>query len=84
LSSARTAESYGEVRGSGEMQLLNAQLVQALNDRIVIEQATGVLVERAGLDIEAAFSRMRKRARDQNLKLVDVARGIVDGPSTLR
>ena len=58
---------------------MTAQLVQALGNRIVVEQATGVLAERAGLDIEAAFSRMRKYARDHNLKLVNIAHGLVNG-----
>ena len=58
---------------------MTAQLVQALGNRIVIEQATGVLVERAGLDVEAALSRMREYARDHNLKLVNVAHGLVSG-----
>ncbi len=58
---------------------MTAELVQALGNRIVIEQATGVLAERTGLDIEAAFSRLCKYARDHNLKLVDVAHRVVDG-----
>jgi hypothetical protein len=36
-------------------------------------------VERAGLDVEAALSRMREYARDHNLKLVNVAHGLVSG-----
>jgi GAF domain-containing protein len=66
-------------RAAAEAQLVNEQLSLALNSRIVIEQAKGVLAERAGLDMEHAFGRMRKYARDHNLRLVDVAHGIVDG-----
>ncbi|HEY5012281.1 MAG TPA: GAF and ANTAR domain-containing protein [Acidimicrobiia bacterium] len=62
-----------------EVQLVNAQLDHALRSRIVIEQAKGVLAERAGLDVEAAFALMREHARNHNLKLVDVARGVVAG-----
>jgi GAF domain-containing protein len=62
-----------------ESQLVNAQLGHALESRIIIEQAKGVLAERAGLDIEMAFSRMRQHARNHNLKLVDVAARVVDG-----
>jgi GAF domain-containing protein len=62
-----------------EVQLVNAQLEHALRSRIVIEQAKGVLAERAGFDVEAAFTSMRQHARDNNLKLADVARGVVEG-----
>jgi GAF domain-containing protein len=62
-----------------ESQLVNAQLSYALKSRTVIEQAKGVLAERAGLEIEAAFELMRNHARNHNLKLADVAEGVVDG-----
>ena len=54
-------------------QLLNDQLSQALNTRIVIEQAKGVVAERAELDMEQAFARLRRHARNHNLRLADVA-----------
>jgi GAF domain-containing protein len=66
-------------RATHENQILKTQLTQALNSRIVIEQAKGVVGERAGLTMEAAFSRLRNHARNHNLRLVDVARGVVDG-----
>jgi AmiR/NasT family two-component response regulator len=62
-----------------ERQLVNSQLSEALHSRIVIEQAKGVLAERTGLNMEASFSIMRAHARSHNLKLVDVAGGIIDG-----
>jgi GAF domain-containing protein len=62
-----------------ENQLVNARLSHALESRVIIEQAKGVLAERAGLTMEAAFSRMRNHARNRNLKLVDVAEGVVNG-----
>jgi GAF domain-containing protein len=67
-----------------EVQVVNAQLDHALSSRIAIEQAKGVLAEREGLDVESAFARMRAHARDHNLKLVDVARGVVDGTLSAR
>ena len=66
-------------RAASEAQLVNEQLTLALNSRIVIEQAKGVLAERSGLDMDQAFARMRKYARDHNLRLVDVAHGVVEG-----
>ena len=55
------------------------QLNHALNSRVVIEQAKGILAERAGLDMEGAFSWLRHHARSNNLRLVDVAQSIIDG-----
>jgi GAF domain-containing protein len=62
-----------------ETQLVNSRLSHALNSRIVIEQAKGVLAERTGLSMEEAFATMRVHARNHNEKLVDVARGVVNG-----
>ncbi|MEY2591232.1 MAG: hypothetical protein QOJ67_3216, partial [Acidimicrobiaceae bacterium] len=50
-------------RAAAHAQLVNEQLAQALNTRVVIEQAKGVVSERAGLDMEQAFSRLRRHAR---------------------
>jgi response regulator NasT len=52
-------------------------LRQALDDRKTIERAKGILMRRAGLDERAAFARLQKSASENNLKLVDAARGIL-------
>jgi diguanylate cyclase (GGDEF)-like protein len=73
-------------RAALEAQVLNQQLQYALNSRIVIEQAKGVVAERAGLNMERAFDVLRKHARDHNLWLVEVAEAVIDGslaPSAL-
>jgi len=67
-----------QFRAAVEAQRLNEQLNFALNSRILIEQAKGVLAERAGIDIEQAFSRLRGYARNHNLRLVDVAQQVID------
>jgi GAF domain-containing protein len=61
-----------------EARVLNDQLNTALTSRVVIEQAKGVLSERTGLSMPAAFEAMRKYARDNNLRLADVARHVID------
>ena len=63
-------------RAARDAQVRNDQLTQALNTRIVIEQAKGVVAERAGLDMEDAFTRLRRHARNHNLRLTDVAHAV--------
>ena len=62
-----------------EAQRLNEQLSAALTSRVVIEQAKGVISERASTDLAEAFSRLRAYARNNNLRLTDVAQAAVDG-----
>ncbi len=63
-------------RVTSDAQALNEQLTQALSTRIVIEQAKGVVAERAGVDMERAFVRLRSHARNHNLRLTDVAQAV--------
>lgn len=65
-------------RAAAESRLLAEQLHYALNSRVIIEQAKGVLAERRHLDMDAAFSVLRRSARARNQRLVDVAHAIVD------
>ena len=66
-------------RAAAEAHAVKEQLMSALNSRIDIEQAKGVIAERAGLDMDQAFDRLRNHARNHNLRLVDVARDVIDG-----
>jgi AmiR/NasT family two-component response regulator len=54
------------------------QLQGALNSRVVIEQAKGVLFERLKLDMHDAFETLRRYARRTNRRLSDVARDVID------
>jgi hypothetical protein len=56
-----------------------AQLQQALNSRIVIEQAKGVLVTRRTVTPDEAFDLLRKHARARRRPVRDVAREVVEG-----
>jgi GAF domain-containing protein len=58
---------------------LTLQLQYALDRRIVIEQAKGILMEREGLPAEAAFERIRRHARSSRERVADVARRVVEG-----
>jgi GAF domain-containing protein len=61
--------------------LVNSQLQTALNSRVLIEQAKGVLAERLGLDMDQAFVQLRTMARSSNRHLSDTARTVIDNPS---
>jgi AmiR/NasT family two-component response regulator len=73
------ALSIAQHRASAEAQRLNEQLSAALTSRVVIEQAKGVISERAGTGLAEAFTRLRTHARNHNLRLTDVAQAAIDG-----
>jgi AmiR/NasT family two-component response regulator len=58
--------------------VLAARLQTALDSRVVIEQAKGVLAERLGFDMDTAFSTLRNAARRANRRLSDLAREVVE------
>ncbi len=62
-----------------DARTVNDQLNHALNSRVIIEQAKGMLAERAGLDVAQAFDRLRDHARSHNLRLAAVAQDLLDG-----
>jgi GAF domain-containing protein len=62
-----------------ESNAVNEQLQRALNSRIIIEQAKGIVAERRGLNMDEAFSALRDDARSHNRRLVEVAREVIDG-----
>ena len=61
---------------------VNQRLQAALNTRLIIEQAKGVLAERGAIDMDRAFALLRAYARSTNQRLVDLARAVVDGADT--
>lgn len=58
---------------------LTEQLQTALESRVLIEQAKGVLAERLHLDMDEAFTLLRGYARNNNRRLSDLAQTVVDG-----
>jgi GAF domain-containing protein len=66
-------------RAALDAQVINDQLANALNSRIVIEQAKGMLAERLTLDMPDAFEVLRGHARRHNVRLVAVAEAVIAG-----
>jgi GAF domain-containing protein len=60
--------------------LLAENLQRALNTRVVIEQAKGVLAERGGMPMNDTFDLLRSYARTNNLKLSELAHSVVYPP----
>lgn len=60
-----------------------AQLQAALVSRVTIEQAKGMLAERANIPVDEAFTILRTYARRHGLKLRDVARDLMSGALSL-
>jgi len=54
------------------------QLQTALNSRVLIEQAKGVIAERLTVSVDDAFGTLRRYARNNNAKLTDVATAVVN------
>jgi len=70
-------------RVTRDRETLATQLQAALNSRIIIEQAKGVLAERDNLEMRAAFERLRHAARSSNRRLADIASDVVAGRDDL-
>ncbi len=66
-------------RAVHDAQIVARQLSHALNSRVAIEQAKGVIAERSGVGMEEAFTRLRAYARRNQLPLSAVARDLVEG-----
>jgi GAF domain-containing protein len=64
-------------------EILTEQLQGALNSRVVIEQAKGLVAGRHDLDVDQAFNLLRNYARGHNRRLVDLAHEIVSDPASM-
>jgi hypothetical protein len=59
-----------------------AQLEHALQSRVAIEQAKGIVAERYGLELDEAFQAIRRAARSNRIKLHDLVHMIRPGEPT--
>ncbi|MDJ0324706.1 GAF and ANTAR domain-containing protein [Cryobacterium sp. PH31-AA6] len=82
----RAAQALADVATIGILQertvresnSVREQLTLALNSRVVIEQAKGVLAHTRGVSMEEAFALIRNHARSNRVMLSEVAQGLVD------
>jgi GAF domain-containing protein len=65
-------------RAATDRNLVNEQLQNALDSRVILEQAKGVLSYSGDLDMPAAYAALRTYARDHNVKLTELARALVN------
>ena len=66
-------------QSSTSAQLLNSQLNVALNSRIIIEQAKGMISQSTHCNMDEAFERLRNHSRNHNLRLTNLASEVVSG-----
>ncbi len=59
-----------------------AQLARALESRIVIEQAKGMLAERLRISLDEAFVLLRQTARSRRVRIHDLSREVLESPET--
>ena len=66
------------VRLHEETSRLAGQLQNALDTRVLIEQAKGMLAERHGVSLGDAFERLRRHARNESTPVREIARRVVE------
>lgn len=62
-----------------QQQRTAEQLQQALNTRLIIEQAKGVLAAKQQTTVDDAFAALRSYAREHNARIHEVSRAVVNG-----
>jgi GAF domain-containing protein len=88
LAGARTLAclaSVGMVNAQvvADQAALTRQLQTALDSRVIIEQAKGVVAAGNSLDMDHAFAVIRRHARDRGARIHAIAQQIVDGALVL-
>jgi transcriptional regulator with GAF, ATPase, and Fis domain len=64
-------------RATADSRALTGQLQAALTSRVTLEQAKGILAQSGELEMDRAFAVLRRYARDHNLRLAELAAGLV-------
>jgi GAF domain-containing protein len=66
-------------RAVHQQEVVSGQLQRALNSRVIIEQAKGVLAERLRVTPDEAFVLLRRYARDHNHPLTELSGDVIRG-----
>jgi GAF domain-containing protein len=72
-----------QFRAAHEQVVLADQLQRALDSRVVIEQAKGVVSQTRGVSMNEAFGMIRSHARKRGATLADVSKGVVERTLTV-
>jgi AmiR/NasT family two-component response regulator len=70
-------------RAVREQEVVAGQLQVALNSRVIIEQAKGVLAERLRVTPDEAFVLLRRYARDHNHPLTELSSDVIRGAARI-
>jgi len=65
-------------RSAGRNEAIQTQLTSALESRVLIEQAKGVISGGNKITVDEAFAKLRDHARSNNLRLQEAARLVVE------
>ena len=66
-----------------QQEVVAGQLQRALNSRVIIEQAKGVLAERLRVTPDEAFVKLRRYARDHHHPLTELAGDVIRGTARI-
>ena len=72
-----------QAQAANERDLLAEQLQYALNSRVLVEQAKGVLAERSRVEVEKAFTSLRAFSRRHRVPMSEVAARVINGALTI-
>jgi GAF domain-containing protein len=83
----RLAQAMADVATIGILQertiqggrAFSTQLQRALDSRVLIEQAKGIIAEHNSIDVDEAFGLLRTFTRQHNRLLADTCRQVIDG-----
>jgi GAF domain-containing protein len=70
-------------RAARESSIVNEQLQRALNSRILIEQAKGVIAHTVNVDMHEAFALLRNYARAHNHTIYETAEKVINRSITI-
>ena len=71
--------SIVQARSLARAEAVNERLQEALDRRVLVEQAKGALARTEGVSVDDAFTILSRRARSSRSRIVDVAAAVLAG-----